>query len=210
MGYILKAGEKWAYNDGSDNGKIIKDDGSYRAVGTAVLYDDIIGNVFGARLNSTAGKVDYSWDENALKFQPGGNITNRADRIQINMQMPHKMVFGSAAFFSLHFHWWQEDTVQRTLTLQYRIQNNNEAKNTTWQTITAVTGTGSDVFGYTSGVLNQITYFPEIDVTGVDISSTIQWRMARTDSETGDLLAYFVDAHYAIDSDGSMDEWSKN
>jgi len=41
MGYILKATEKWLYNDGSDNGIIILSDGSLRKAGTAIVYDDL-------------------------------------------------------------------------------------------------------------------------------------------------------------------------
>lgn len=210
MSYLLKSGEKWIYNDGSDNGIIIKSDGSLRKIGTAKVFEDIIGDVMSKRLLSTTGRVDYDYDENAIVMQPGGDITDAKDRIQWNVQIPHGAVIGANSFFQLHFHWWQADTTKRIITLQYRIQNNGEAKNTTWTTITVDTADTDDIFTYSSGILNQITTFAEIDITGCNISSTIQFKMARTDSETGDLNITFVDAHVGIDSDGSIDEWSKD
>ena len=35
----------------------------------------MVGDLFGKRLSSTVGKVDYDWDNNAIKFQSGGSIS---------------------------------------------------------------------------------------------------------------------------------------
>ena len=210
MGYLLKDEEKWVYNDGNDNGIIILLDGSFRKVGTSKVFEDIIGDVMSKRLLSATGRVDYDTNENAIKMQPGGDITNPDDRIPWNVQLPHGSVIGDNSFFKMHFHYWQADTTKRVLTLQYRIQNNGLAKDTIWKTLEVKTSNGYDVFTYSSGTVNQITTFAEIDISGCDISSTLQFRMARTDSETGDLNITFIDAHVGIDSDGSMSEWSKD
>ena len=209
MAYILKSGEKWLYNDGLDNGVVIKSDGSLRQIQTARLYEDLVGDMFGKKLYNTAYTVDYNWDENAIKFQANGDITDKNKRIQWNVQLPHNTLIGADSYFRYHLHWWQDSTTPYTMTLRYRIQNNGQPKETAWTTQTVTIGSGSDLETYTGGTLNQLTIFPEIDISSANISSTIQMQMTRTDSETGDMYVTFVDAHYAIDSNGSMTEWSK-
>jgi hypothetical protein len=64
-----------------------------------------------------------------------------------------------------------------------------------------------DVFEYTSGTLNQITRLAAIPVAG--LSTIVQFRLCRTDSETGDIEVLFLDAHYEIDGTGSSEEYVK-
>ena len=178
------------------------------------MYDDIVGDIFGKKLYSTAYTVDYDWDENAIKFQPSGDITDKNKRVQWNVQIRHGQSLGDKAFFKMHFHWWQT-TIIGTFTLRYRIQKNGEEKTTTWTDITTTTGTTAsqgtnDVFdlsGKTTG--NQITHFAEIDISDCGMSDTLQFMLARTDSNTGDIYVHFVDAHVALDSTGSRSEWTK-
>lgn len=207
---LNKDSKYWVYNDGSDNGTIVADDGSLRKIGTAVVYEDIIGDVFSKKLYVTTGRIDYDWDENLIKFQNNGDITSKNDRIQYNLQIPHQAVIGANSYMKWHIHWFQEDTIQRELTFQYRLQNNGEAKITPWSTVMLKTNDGDDKFPYTSGTINQITTFKnEIDITTANISSTLQVRIAREDGNSGNLLVTFIDAHIAIDCDGSEDEWVK-
>lgn len=69
--------------------------------------------------------------------------------------------------------------------------------------------TDDSVFTYTSGILNQITKLATIDMTDASISSTVQFRLARTDVTVGDIDATFVDAHIEYDMNGSATEYSK-
>ena len=178
------------------------------------VYEDIQQDIFGRKLYSTAYTVDYDWDENAIKFQKDGDISDKNKRVQWNIQLFHAMALGSKSFFKMHFHWWQT-TIQATFTLRYRIQYGGEEKTTSWTTITVTTGTtasqgANDIFdlsGKTTG--NQITKFAEIDISSCNISDVIQFQLARTDSNTGDVYVTFVDAHIAEDSDGSRSEWTK-
>lgn len=206
---LVSGNTYWIYTDGAGNGTKIMSDGSIRFVGTARVFDDLIGDVMSKRLFSTTGTVSFDFDENTIEWEPGGSISDNNDRIAFNLQYPHNAVIGDNSFFKLHFHWFQDATTDFSFAAQYRIQNNGKPKETSWTTITAST-TDNSIFSYTGGTLNQITVFPEIDVTGCDVSSTVQFRFARTDSETGDAHTTFIDAHYAIDSQGSIDEFSKN
>jgi len=191
----------------------ITSDGSTYSYGGATMWDDMIGDLFGRRLNSTSGKVDYDWSENAIKFQSGGSITNVTDRVQSNAQIPHKAKVGTSITFKPHLHWFQEissgaTVLDATFTLRYRLQRNGRGKESVWTTITTTTGGANDVFDFTGesdGTYNQLTHFPDITVD-CGISDTFQFQIARTDSNTGDIYVYFMDYHYEIDSVGSADE----
>ena len=178
------------------------------------MYEDLVGDIFSKRLNGTTGKVDYKWDENAIKFQSGGDIDTTVDRVQWDIQIPHGAAIGNKSYFKMHFHWFQE-TVAGTFTLRYRKQLNGAEKTTAWTDITTTTGTtagqgSADAFD-PSGLTtcNQITTFAEIDISDMNISDTLQFMLARTDTNTGDILVYFVDGHIAKDSRGSTSEWTK-
>jgi hypothetical protein len=200
--------KKWIYKDEGENGTIVMPDGSLRAVGSAMVWDDIAGNLFGKSIYSPSGKIDYNWVENTITFQSAGSIKNLADRIQFNLQFPHATYFGPGSTVGLHIHWLQDSVVPRIFTIQYKIQRNGEAYETTWEEIIVDTNV-NPIYSYTSGTINQISELVEIDLLGYRLSDILQIRMARTDSEVGDCEVTFVDAHIMLDSDGSQDEYVK-
>ncbi len=181
--------------------------GQRQATGDATQWDDILGAVTGVKLYDTKGKVGMNFDEGSLVFESGGDITTDADCVWFNIQKMHAIKIDSE--LRMHIHYTQTDTTERVFTLKYRVQPNGGAKVTTWTTITATTNTTNNVFTYTSGSLNQIVKFPAIDWSSVMISSTVQFKLARTDSESGDVEATFIDGHVEIDSDGSNQEYVK-
>lgn len=174
---------------------------------TITRWDDILGAAMGAKLHSTRDKVDYDYEEVALKFQSGGSITNANDRVCWNVQKEHKIKIDSDLRYHIHFE--QTDNLVREFTLQYRIQANGQLKDETWHTLVATTAPENMKFPYVSGTLIQILKFPDIDWSAYGISSTMDFRIARTDSETGDVLVKFIDGHVEIDSDGSTTEYAK-
>lgn len=183
----------------------IEADGTTHRTGAATTWDDLTNSLIGKRLSATTGKVDYDWTENAIKFQSGGSISTDADVVNFNLQYPHACI--EDGDMKLHVHWEQPDATAREFTVEYRIQSNGAAKTTSWTQV--VVSTASSVFTYASGTLNQITALATVDMTDAGISATVQFRMARTDSETGDILVTFVDAHVERDTDGSRSEYSK-
>ena len=182
------------------------DNGQRRAYGKATQWDDLVGDALGRKLYSTQGKVDYNWSNNTIKFQSGGVITDQKDRLIWNVQKIHKVKENSELRY--HIHYEKTNTTPYVFTLQHRVQGNGETKTDAWTTTTATTGT-DDVFPYTSGTLNQIVKFPPVDWSAVGISSTVNFRLARTDTETGDINVSFIDGHVEIDSDGSNEEYVK-
>ena len=180
--------------------------GTPRLRGSATVYKDMVGDLFGKRLATTTGRVDYDFDENAIKFQNNGSISTPNDRVGANLQINHEFQVGSGVTFKPHFHWWQNDTVKRVVTMQYRILRNGQPRPLAWTKVTATCADGDDTFTYAGETnFDQITHFPDI-VTDCGISDTIQFQMARTDSLSGDLYVYFMDMHGAVDSEGS-DDW---
>lgn len=201
--------------DSTNNVEMNKTQG-VRLNGTSTVWRDMIMDIFGARLNTGAGKVDYDFDENAIVFNPSGSLAVAADRVGGNQEINHDMLVGSSITFKPHIHWWQQVTSNTVkpivFSLRYRLQKGNEAKATSWTTITADAGAGGDdIWDHTSkadNLYNQITRFGTITVD-CSISDTFQIQVARTDSETGDVSAYFIDMHGEVDALGSDDEITK-
>ena len=175
-------------------------------------WDDLVGSITGIQLEETKGKVDMDWDENAFIFQRNGDTGAKKDRIQFNLQKLHSIRVDGE--MRLHIHWEQTTTDAIEWAVQYRIQNNGEDKETSWGSIyTAYSGatadTSNNAFDYTGGTMNQITSICVVPLADASISSTIQFRLARTDSNDYNVLATFVDAHVQYDQIGSRSEFVK-
>ena len=181
------------------------------------VYEDKATPLLGKRLSTSTGKVDYNWAEGNVKFQPDGNFANTSDYVLMVSEEPHKGLLNGKIY--PHIHWEQTTTNANVWSLNYRIQNNGSAKDEIWKEMTATSGELANdcdnVYDYVSGTLNQISRFkdssnnPFIDLSGLDISVTIQFRVTRTDSISGDIYATFFDFHYEIDALGSRDEFVK-
>ena len=183
---------------------------------TVTVWKDMVADLFWRTLNSTAWKVDYDWNENAIIFQPNGVITNSADRVGGNLEINHEFKVGTDILFKPHIHRFQTVTswvaFAGTITCRYRLQRNNATKTTARTTITCNTGVGwDDIYDFTGEAdwtYNQLSRFDDIVVT-CWVSDTIQFQMARTDANAGDMSIYFIDLHWAVDSDGSDNETEK-
>jgi len=203
------------FGGASDYTETKKSDGTIRLRGAATAWKDMVGDLYGKRLATTSGKVDYDYNDNAVKFQSGGSITTVNDRVGANLEINHEHKVGSVTF-KPHIHWFQEVTsgvvTPFVLTMRYRLQRNGQAKATAWTTVTCGAGAGGDdIFDFTGesdGSYNQLSRFPDIAVT-CSVSDTIQFQMARTDSESGDMFVYFMDMHGEVDSFGSNGEIAK-
>ncbi len=183
-----------------------------------VVYEDKAYPLLGKRLSTNVGKVDYDWGELTVKFQPNGNFGSLNDHVGMVTELPHQAVVNGKIY--PHIHWEQTSADAVVWELQYRIQDNGNAKTTSWSSsMTATSGELAEncdnVFDYVSGTLIQISRFKDgsgnyyIDLDGIDISATIQFRLARTDSNSGNVYAEFFDFHYQIDDMGSKTEFNK-
>jgi hypothetical protein len=199
----------------NDTGKTEINGKGVRYTGTSTVWKDMILDLFGRQLLSSAGTVDYDFDENVILFQANGNIATANDRCGGNQEINHEFKVGTSITFKPHIHWWQQVTtgavVAHVFTLRWRLQRNGYAKATSWTTITATAGTADDIYDFksqTNGLYNQLTRFDDITIT-CGVSDTIQIQMTRSDANVGDIAVTFFDLHGEVDSDGSEEEISK-
>ena len=186
--------------------------------GYNTVWDDVTTSLIGKRLYSTSGKVDYAYSEASVKFQQGGDLSNASNYIIMTVQYPHKAVIGEGAVITPHIHFTQPDDEKHVFELAYRIQNNGEAKVTSWTTLTANTDDDC-VYTYPgSGDFNNILKFGTdvgAGITGIDastltISSTLQFKLTRTDSVgASNIYVQFFDYHAKFDTMGSYGEYIK-
>lgn len=179
-------------------------DGTLTLDGEATTWEDVRAPLIGSRLSSSAGKVDYDYDNVGVTFQPSGDIDTQADVVALSFQLPHNALTNTP--FHFHIHWLQDSAVTREFTIDYRvIQNGVSYPSFTRAVIDTNT---NNSFTYTSGDLPQITQLSQIaSVPG--LSTIVQLKMARTDTNTGDILGLYIDAHYMVDAFGSNDEYVK-
>lgn len=195
----LSIGEEPNYTYLDENGIYLK--------GTASVWEDIQSSLIGARLTSTAGAIDYDFDENALEMS-NGSLSNINDRVIFNYQLPHSA--RQDGQLNLHIHWEQTDLSIHTFSLEYRVQSNGAEKETTWTRVDVDTGGANDVFtppvGF--GTFSQITKLVDLDTTDWGISAQVQFRLTKT-AGTGSVRATYVDAHFEKDTMGSREEYVK-
>lgn len=175
-------------------------DGTLVAVGDATCWDDWTFALTPTRQGALS-KPDFDFTNFGLLFPQ-----NDADEIAYLIdQCPHKRKAGSN--FHPHIHWRQTSTDAPTWKLEYRFLNNGQSSETAFTTITA----DAEVFAYDdSGGMIQISTFPTIDGSAVNISAMFEGRLYRDDNLiTGDVLAKEFDIHIEIDMLGSRQEYVK-
>ena len=59
----------------------------------------MVGDIFGRRLYSTSGGVDYDYDNNAIVFATGGSISDANDRVGGNFELNHDLKVGTNITF---------------------------------------------------------------------------------------------------------------
>ena len=125
----------------------------------------------------------------------------------LSVQYPHGALVDGK--FELHAHWKQYSTDARTLTIKHRVVSNLTVWNDAWIT-TVVTLDATNALGtYVSGDFAQITPLLEVDMAGESISAMIDFKIWRTDANTGDMLVKFIDGHVEKDAMGSRERYVK-
>lgn len=205
----------------------IRTDGTVRLKGYATAYKDMLGDIFGRRLASSQGTVDYDYENNAIIFQPNGDINDANDRLGTNSQINHEFKVGLSQEFFPHIHWFQEvdytdpqnpvlDMTPYTWTIRYRLIRNGQGVNLTtpeWTLLTVVNSVSSNVFDASNAdgkeYIAQITKITQRVQVDCGISDTFQFQITRSDSEIGNALVFFLDEHGEVDGFGSDEEISK-
>lgn len=185
-------------------------DGTYKAVGSASTYDDLLGDV--TRLQVSGVGIAFDNTENALNFQRTANLS---DYVISNYQVRHRWKAGSVVYPHIHFE--QAQNQVPNFLIRYRWQRNGQAKTTAWTDYKCNT----PAFTYSSGTLDQICHGAAITPpTGYSISDIIQCRIFRdnannstvftgADPYTTDVLVTGIDIHIEEDTLGSRTEYTK-
>ncbi len=207
-GYILRETNSgvWKFSDGINSYANINSD----------AWDDLRFPFIGRNLDSASGRIDYNYFNSAVGYQANARFPNEV--VCSLVQLPHAWKVGSGV--RPHIHWLQQSEDVPNWLLAYKIgkKNSTNAIETDFSNYTLLLS--SPVFTYTSGVFNQISDFPEIDMTGVGISDLISIAVFRdvgnvstlfAGADPSSLVEYIneLDIHYILDSKGSSQEFIK-
>jgi hypothetical protein len=204
---------------GDANGEVVLDNEGIELFGDAVQYKDLTFNFVGRKLYSNQGTIDMDWDKNALKFQKGGDLADKNNRIQGSETYNHEFKFSTSSSDLItikpHFHWQQyNDTDQYEVSYKWRILTNTNCymdDGSDWTTATVKTCDGHDLktFSLESGkdFMVQLTEFPDI-TAHIDLSSEIQVMITRIDNNsfTKDLYMLRFDFHCPTKALGTKHE----
>lgn len=187
-----------------------------------VRWDDEKFPLIGQGIDTTTGRHGMNYYNGVVFFANNARYTVNAinEVVSMNSQMPHKWNTGSA--IKPHIHWLQQHATNiPNWLLGYEIKQKGATLSleTDFSNMTLLT-IQSNAFTYTSGVLEQISGFGEIDMTGYGISDNIHYCLWRdtanasgefSGADPSSLTEYIreFDVHFEIDSRGSRQEYVK-
>lgn len=181
------------------------------------VYDDLLGPLIGRNIDVASGRIDYNFFNGAVAFQANSRYPNEV--VSIRSQITHRYKEGTNG--DPHLHWKQQSANIPNWVMGWKLSENGEAdiieidySNYNLSPIS------SHAFPYTSGVLNQISIFPEIPMATAKISDVLSIVLFRDTGNTTGLfagadpsvlveLATDADVHIEIDSMGSEFEYVK-
>lgn len=187
-----------------------EDDGTLEFVGDASVWDDLEGQLFAQRLDTSSGRIDYNFTDITVDFQTNARYPN--EPVMSAHQMRHRYKFGTLMY--PHLHWIQNQNDVPNWLLAYRVIENGGTVGAF-----ALAAWSSLAFVYSAGTILQIALFPTI--AGVStISFSIDTKLYRdsanasglfadTDPYTGVDSAKFFDIHFINDTVGSREEYVK-
>jgi len=179
---------------------------------------DMLGPLFGQRLDVAATRYSYNPFNGAIQFDNNARYTEEVIIQHVQLQHWWKLTTNGKP----HLHWKQQSANIPNWLLGWKLDRNGQAgavetdySNFTFGVIE------SHAFTYTSGVLNQISLFPDIDLSNANISDLLTialWRdtanastlFAGADPSSLAELAMDLDTHIQVDAPGSDFEYVKS
>ena len=177
---------------------------------TDTSWDDLKFPATALRLDVAATRYSFDSTELGIRFDTNARYTE--EQLSMIAQMPHHWKEGST--LKPHFHWIQEQAEFPNVLFAYRAYNNGDTPG-------AYTFVEPDnhVFTYVAADICQISGFPDIDMTGMTLSSIIDMKfwvdtantstLITSGSQALGMLLKEIDIHYEIDSLGSNQEFVK-
>jgi hypothetical protein len=174
-------------------------------------WRDELGELLGKKRKGV--RISDDLDEGVVLFSNACALAD--DWIITNVQFNHDRALGG--FIHPHLHWSQSSAAVPNWMIEYRWQRNGEAKVTSWTRVKCT----SQVFTYTSGTIQQIASWDEIEPPeDSGLSDILQVRIIRdcanasglfagADPLAGNAAAVMFDVHIAVDGPGSAEEYVK-
>jgi hypothetical protein len=183
------------------------------------VYDDLRFPLTGRNIDVVSGRLDFDYYNGTVTFAANARF-DLAETISFTVQLPHAWKQGTSVH--PHIHWVQQGADVPNWLVGYKIYK----KGTTSLALETdfsnhiMLPHSSNVYTYSSGVLEQITSFGLIDMTGCTISDTLHMCLWRDSANTSGEFAGAdpsaivehireFDIHIVKDSDGSHIEFSK-
>lgn len=196
------------------------DNGFLSYHGTNSPWDDLSGALAGARLDTASGRLDIDWFNGGVNFN--SNARYPEEPVIIPVQAKHAMLIGAGAVFRPHFHWLQNQAARPNMLLGVKLTSYGAPTTfeTDWSNYAFSIPT-HDAFVYPgSGTFAQISVFPEIDISSLTISGSIDIVLFRdtanasglfpgVDPIAGDVTIKYNDGHVKFNTDGSRQEFVK-
>lgn len=182
--------------------------------GDATQWDDLRFPLQGQRLDVSAGRIDYNYDECTVDFQDNTRYPNEV--ICFAAQMPHAKKMDSNAY--VHLHWLQNQNATPNWLIETWWYNNGDEVSSPTKTLSMWS---SNELTYSSGTLAQITVFPVASPPANEmVSSILKIRLFRdtanastlftgADPYIGTVQADELDIHYEINTFGSKLQYMK-
>jgi len=168
----------------------IEKDGSDVRHGAATAWEDLSGALLAARLDTASGRLDFDYFNAGVNFN--SNARYPEEPVVIAMQAKHAMEYGAGVIAKPHFHWLQRQAAIPNMLLGYKITNYGSITDfeTDWSNYT-FSIPSAHIWTYVSGCLAQISRFPDIDLSAMTLSASIDVVLFR---DTGNVSTLFAGA----------------
>ena len=197
----------------------VESDGTDVRYGDATQWDDLSNSIIAAKLDSASGRLDYDYFNAGVSF--AANARYPEEPVIVPIQGRHAMLIGTGAVARPHFHWLQEQSGVPNFLLAYKITNYGDTTvfETDFTNYTLLPWS-DNAFTYTAGVLAQITEFPEIDISSLELSGSLDMAIFRDSANASGEFAgadpvvaattvKYNDSHVKFDMIGSRTEYTK-
>jgi hypothetical protein len=182
-------------------------------------WEDVSEAIVGDRIDITSGRLDYQYENGGIGFQQ--NARYDEEPVCVSIQARHSMRIGQGAVARPHIHWIQEQSSVPNWLIAYKKTNYGEAvtveSDFSNHTLAIIE---EHMFTYSSGALAQISQFPEIDISDLSLSGSIDFVLFRdsgndsglfsgSDPVSATAIVKYFDIHVLFDSVGSREEYVK-
>ena len=181
------------------------------------FWVDMLGPLIGQRLDSAATRYSHSPFNGAIAYANNARYTEEV--IAQENELIHEWILGTNG--RPHLHWKQQSADIPNWLFGWKLHNNGEADaiETDYSNFT-FSVLESHAFTYVSGVLNQISAFPDIDLSTAKLSDLLtivffrdtlntSGEFAGADPSALTEYATNLDTHIQIDAPGSLQPFIK-